>query len=185
MKKIVMVSGSSRNGNTLGITNIYADEFRKSKCEVSVIDLSKEKIDCCDGCLSCDETQVCTKQDSMENNIALIRHADLLVIGTPARWSLLSGVLKCFIDRLNPYASVEGYNGINAFIFAVGQSEVSSSESIDKAISSVLSFAEDAGLNVKATQKFCELLGEKDYIEHIDDIRLKCEKDVEAVLKEV
>lgn len=57
MKKVVIVSGSKRKGNTLGIANIYVSEFKNKGYTAKLIDLSSQELDYCDGCLSCDETQ--------------------------------------------------------------------------------------------------------------------------------
>ena len=185
MKKVVLVSGSSRKGNTHNITKIYADNFSNSGCSVNIIDLSCETIAFCDGCLSCDETQECKNDSTMKNHIASIMESDLVVFGTPARWALLSGELKTFIDRLNPYASCEGYAGKRVFVFASGQSEEGSSESIDSAIHSVLSFTNDAGMILSGTRKFCELLEEEDYNNHLESILNLCCEDVKICLKDL
>lgn len=185
MKKIIMVSGSQRKGNTLGITGIYSEAFTKSGCDVKVIDLSKEVISFCDGCLSCDDTQVCKNNDAMNDYITEILNSDLLVLGTPSRWALLSGELKCFIDRLNPYASCEGYAEKKVFVFALGQSEEENSESIDNAIKSILAFTNDAGMTLVGTRKFCHLLEEEDYKKDMTSLSLLCNEDVKYILKEL
>ena len=183
MKRVVLISGSCRKGNTSGITKIYAESFLNSGWKVKVIDLNCEFISFCDGCLSCDETQTCKKDDAMKDHIKAILESDLLVLGTPARWGLLSGELKTFIDRLNPYAACEGYSEKNAFIFALGQSDEDCSESIDSAINSVLSFINDAGMALVGKRKFYSLLEEEDYIEKVESIKKFCYQDVECITK--
>ena len=181
MKNVVIISGSKRKGNTLGIANIYSEELKSRGYETNVIALSEKEYTFCDGCLACDETQECVIKDGFEKVIDDIRKSDLIIIGTPARWRLLSGELKAFIDRLNPYAAVEGYSGLKVFVFAVGQSDAESIESIQSAANSVCTFAFDAGMEVVGTQVFCNMLTEDAYIEVKDEIRGICCANVKAL----
>jgi len=183
MKKVVIVSGSKRKGNTLGIANIYVSEFQNRGYTTKLIDLSSEDLDYCDGCLSCDETQVCKINDNFAATIGELRTADILILGTPARWRLLSGELKSFIDRLNPYAAVEGYADINVFVYAVGQSGEEEGTSILNAIDSVCAFAEDAGMNVLGTQAFYGLYGFEDYKDNKEKISEICADNVEMLCR--
>jgi len=183
MKKVVIISGSKRKGNTLGIANIYVSEFKNKGYTAKLIDLSSQELDYCDGCLSCDETQVCKINDNFVEIINELRSADILILGTPARWRLLSGELKSFIDRLNPYAAVEGYADINVFVYAVGQSSEEEGASILNAIDSVCAFAEDAGMNILGTQAFYELYGAEDYKDNKVKIVETCKDNVEMLYK--
>lgn len=185
MKSVVIISGSGRNGNTLGIAKVYAGEFEKNNFFAKIIDLSSLKISFCDGCLSCDETQKCKINDGFGAIIEEIRSSNLVVFGTPARWRLLSGELKCFIDRLNPYAAVEGYSGIRAFVYALGQSSMEDGTSIINAIDSVCSFATDAGMDVLGKQAFYELYDVDDYLKNIDVIKEICQSNVKALCEEI
>jgi len=185
MKKIVIVSGSKRTGNTLGIAKIYAEEFQKKGCTANLIDLSSINITYCDGCLRCDETQQCIFKDDFDKVIEDIRTADLVIMGTPARWSLLSGELKSFIDRLNPYAAVEGYTGINIFIYGLGQSSEEGGSSIISAINSVSTFANDAGMKILGTQAFYNLYAAEDYLKEKDAITQVCVKNVSALCEAI
>ena len=184
MKSIVLVSGSMRVGNTLGIAKIYSEEFEKQGYSTKIIALSDKQYSFCDGCLACDETQECIIKDGFDDIITTLREADLIVFGTPTRWRLLSGELKTFLDRLNPYAAVEGYAGLKTFVYAVGQSDEDMIESINSAAESVCTFAMDAGMEVVGTQTFCNLLTEDAFREVESDIRETCCKNVQA-LREV
>lgn len=183
MKNIVIVSGSMREGNTLGIAKVYSEEFIKLGYTTKIIALSDKQYAFCNGCLACDETQECVIKDGFNDVINTIRNADLIVFGTPARWRLLSGELKTFLDRLNPFAAVEGYVGLNTFVYAVGQSDIESIESINTAAKSVCTFAMDAGMEVLGTQAFCSMLTETDYLEVKDEIRDICREDAQMLAK--
>lgn len=182
MKNVVIVSGSKRKGNTLGIANVYADELSKRGCHVHLIDLSSLKLEYCDGCLECDESQVCKYADEFGSIIESVRMADIIILGTPTRWRLLSGELKTFIDRLNPYAAVEGYTGGNAFIYAVGQSSKEEGISVYRAIESVCAFIEDSGMNKIGSQGFFDLYGATDYLNQLNDIKNICKENVDLIL---
>lgn len=181
MKNVVIISGSKRVGNTLGIAKIYSEEFKLLGYETKIIALSENEYAFCDGCLACDETQECVIKDGFEKVIDDIRNSDLVVFGTPARWRLLSGELKAFIDRLNPYAAVEGYAGLKTFVYAVGQSDIESIESIQSAANSICTFASDAGMEIVGTQVFCNMLTEDAYIEVKDEIRETCRANVKVL----
>lgn len=181
MKKIVIVSGSMRVGNTLGIAKFYEEEFQKLGYSTHIIALSDKQYTFCNGCLACDETQECVIRDGFELVIDELREANLIVFGTPTRWRLLSGELKTFLDRLNPYAAVEGYAGLKTFVYAVGQSDNDAIDSIKTAANSVCSFALDAGMEVLGTQVFCNLLSENDFVDVEKDIRDICHKNVKSL----
>lgn len=185
MKSVVIISGSGRNGNTLGIAKVYADEFEKNNFSAKIVDLSSLKISFCDGCLSCDETQKCKIIDGFDAIIEEIRSSNLVVFGTPTRWRLLSGELKCFIDRMNPYAAVEGYVGLRAFVYALGQSSMEDGVSIVNAIDSVCSFANDAGMDILGTQAFYELYDKDDYLKNIELIKEVCRNNVKSLCEEI
>ena len=181
MKTIVIISGSKRAGNTLGIANIYSEEFKSLGYKTNIIALSEKDYTFCDGCLACDETQECVIKDGFNEVIEAIRSSDLVVFGTPARWRLLSGELKTFLDRLNPYAAVEGYAGLKTFVYAVGQSDIESIESIQSAADSVCTFAFDAGMDVIGKQVFCDLLTDDAYIGVKNEILETCRANVKAL----
>lgn len=178
MKKVVIVSGSMRKGNTLGIARFYEKAFSANGYSTNVIALSDKQYTFCNGCLACDETQECIIKDGFDQVIKELKSADLIVFGTPARWRLLSGELKTFLDRLNPYAAVEGYAGLKAFVYAVGQSDAETIDSIQSAADSVCTFATDAGMEVIGTQVFCNMLMENDYLETASDIQGMCLQNV-------
>lgn len=178
MRRVVIISGSKRVGNTKGIADIYTNAFLNAGFEVDLVALSEHSFAYCDGCLICDETNECVIKDGFETIIDSLRRSNLIIFGTPTRWRLMSGELKTFLDRLNPYAAIEGYAGLKAFVYAVGQSDESSVESINAAIESVCTFAEDAGIEILGKQPFCNLYAENDYVEFEEDIVDICKDNV-------
>jgi len=148
MKKFVCISGSTRKGNTEKLIKAAAEELKKDSLEVIEIYLSNFSPEPCDGCLVCDETGKCHIEDGMNEINEHLASADGLIIGTPARWALLSGSLKTFIDRTNPLAATERLAEKKVAVIAVGQCEEEEAESIKKAAESVLNFCNDAGMDL-------------------------------------
>jgi len=144
---IIGLVGSSRRGNTFTMTNAACDVLR-GKCCLQLIHLHEKTIQPCDGCLSCDKTGLCHIKDGMADILPSIADADAFIFATPARWGLLSGELKVFFDRLNPFAAQEGLKGKKALIFVAGQSSQKHGTSLKLARDSVFNFCESAGIDV-------------------------------------
>jgi len=128
----------------------------------------------CDGCLSCDKTSICHIDDSMPAVIGSILAADGLIIGTPARWGLLSGELKVLMDRLNPLAVSQKLKGKRAVVFAVGQSTSDQDNSVQLACDSVLGFCNNAGIDVVSTVLSFGCLEPTDLIETCPEVLDEC-----------
>lgn len=71
--------------------------------ETELLLLRKLNIGICGGCGKCSETHTCHKEDDMQEIYGKLFSADAVVLGTPCYFSNMSGSLKNFIDRLNPY----------------------------------------------------------------------------------
>lgn len=147
--KVVAIVGSNRRGNTYSM--VEAACYALEDFDVELIHLHNLITDTCDGCLSCDKTGECHIKDRMQDIMGSVKNADGFIFGTPARWSLLSGELKVFFDRLNPLAVPELLSGKKAIIFAVGQCEGEEAESIKLAARSVKYFCNNAGIEVVDT----------------------------------
>lgn len=144
--KIMAIVGSSRRGNTYSM--VEAATHALSNPDIEFIHLKDFSINFCDGCLTCDESGKCHINDEMSDLLERIKEADGFIFGTPSRWSLLSGELKVFLDRLNPLAVPELLKGKKAIIFATGQSKNEDIESIELAANSIKSFCENAEIEV-------------------------------------
>ncbi|MFC1947338.1 flavodoxin family protein [Chloroflexota bacterium] len=170
--KIVAIVGSNRRGNTYSMVEAACHALEEFNVEL--VHLQRLSISPCDGCLSCDETGECHIEDDMQNVIKSMRDAEGFVIGTPARWSLLSGELKVLIDRLNPLAVPELLQGKKAIIFTVGQCEGDEAESIKLAAESVKYFCDNAGIEVVDTLIAEGCIEPTDVITKSPDILKKC-----------
>lgn len=146
MKKLIILVGSAQAGNSLFAANFIAQNTNHSLTITrEIVHLSKYKINYCDGCLECDSTGVCHYNDDMAQLLEKIKSSDGVVFISPTRWSLLSGDLKVFMDRLNPLAGKDLFANKKAFLVAVGQTNTSESTSILRALESLKYFSDDAG----------------------------------------
>ncbi len=139
-----MVIGSMRNGNSA----FMAEAIQKTIPEITTFTLGNG-INYCTGCLECDELHECVIHDRMDDILSSIISSDALIIITPVRYSLMSGDVKVFIDRLNPTAVSESIVGKDLFIIAIGQTDESEG-TIQEAIDSLKMFSDNAGLNFVA-----------------------------------
>lgn len=146
MKKLIIV-GSARKGNSLFLANTIAALDKKGDSEI--VRLSNYRINYCTGCLECDETHKCIINDDMDILLAKVIEADVIIMISPTRYSLLSGDCKVFIDRLNPTAVSGDIEGKKFIAITVGQSEMEPLKcSIDIALQSFVDFAENANLEI-------------------------------------
>lgn len=178
--RVVALIGSARDGNTKAMVT-EACAALKNHATVDIFHLGRAGQPAfCDGCLSCDESGACHLADSMSAWTQKVAEADALIIGSPARWSLLSGELKTFFDRLNPLAVPEGMKGKKAIIFAVGQSSEDHGESVTMAKDSIAHFCDNAGIDVIDSVVAYDCLNEGDiqtkHPEKLDACRHAAEK---------
>lgn len=172
MRKFVCISGSPRKGNSEKLIRVAVEELRKNAdAKVIEVYLSEFTPEPCDGCLVCDETGECHIEDGMNKINEHLASADGLLIGTPARWALLSGSLKTFIDRTNPLAASERLAEKKVAVLAVGQCEGESAESIKKAVESVLNFCNDAGMELVDTMIVEGVLNPTDIDQRADEFK--------------
>lgn len=159
---ILAISGSSRKGNTEYLIKTIVQKMQKNNIDINDVYLSDIRMNFCCGCLECDETGNCIIDDEMTNIVSKVRDADALILATPARWGLLSGELKTFLDRLNPMAVRDELKGKKVLIFAIGQSEQNEIESINNAANSLVTFCENACMEILETILICECYSSDD-----------------------
>lgn len=146
---IVGVVGSHReSGNTEIMVKLCLEEAQKAGAATEVILLRELKLQLCDGCLECDDTGECHIDDGMNKINKKLAAADGIIFGTPARWRLLSGDLKVFLDRTNPLAVPKKLSGKKTGIIAVGQTSESEADSIRDAANTVKLYCEDNEMDV-------------------------------------
>lgn len=99
-KNVLIISASPRKG---GNSDTLCEQFRKgaeqSGNRVEKIRLAELKIDYCSACYACKKIGHCVKQDDMEQVIAKMREADVIVLATPVYFYTMCAQLKTMIDR--------------------------------------------------------------------------------------
>ncbi|MCL2355070.1 MAG: flavodoxin family protein [Oscillospiraceae bacterium] len=183
--KIIAIAGSLRDGNSVRMVE-FARESIKEVAEVEILHLKNIQYSFCNGCLECDDLGKCVLSDDMDKIIPRIAECDGLILCTPARWGLLSGELKTFLDRLNPLATQETLSGKKAIVFSVGQSEKNSddAESIELACESLKTFCENSDIDVVDSVCVYECLLNNDVM-NFEDAVIECQKAAKLLVEEL
>lgn len=171
MNTLIVTSGRKK-----GSCSFIAEKLLMQIKNAEIIELSNFNISFCDGCLTCDESGRCHYGDDMLNILEKVKQAQNLIFITPVRWNLLSGNLKVFLDRLNPFAVPELLSGKRAAIIAVGQTSVEKSYSIASAIESVANFCESANIQIIYRYGIGDCLTRNDTIAHQSEIEENIKK---------
>jgi multimeric flavodoxin WrbA len=101
---VLGISGSPRKGNTEWMVERLLDLLAESGHNTEIILLRKLNIRNCNGCLACDvggknRKGVCKIRDDMQDIYPKLLEADIIILGTPVYFDMLSGMLKNFMDR--------------------------------------------------------------------------------------
>ena len=99
-KKVLILSGSPRKG---GNSDYLCDKFLQGAQEaghdVEKIFISGKKIGYCRACYACRDTHKCFQKDDMEEILAKIVEADVLVLASPVYFYSVDAQIKAVIDR--------------------------------------------------------------------------------------
>lgn len=102
--KIVAIIGSPRKG---GNTDVLVREAGKKAealgAEVKYIELRKLKIRDCIACEKCAKTMQCVLKDDMQDLYPKLEEAQGIILGSPTYFYSVTGIMKCFLDRLYAY----------------------------------------------------------------------------------
>lgn len=100
---ILVLNGSPRiQGNTKKMVNAFREGAESVGHHVDVVDVCQKNIK---GCVACEYCHTkgqgtCIQKDDMQEVVAFLNEADMLVLASPIYYHGLSGQLKCVIDRL-------------------------------------------------------------------------------------
>jgi multimeric flavodoxin WrbA len=112
--KIIGICGSPRKGNSEWMLNKLQETAAKSGADTELLLLRKMDIRTCRGCLTCEEGDsarkgACAIKDDMAEVYPKMLTADVIALATPVYFSMLSGLLKNFLDRTCPiWPGLEG-----------------------------------------------------------------------------
>jgi multimeric flavodoxin WrbA len=105
--KIIGICGSPRKGNSEWMLNKLLETAARSGADTELLLLRKMDIRTCRGCLACEDggsarKGICAIKDDMMEVYPKLLAADVIVLATPVYFSMLSGLLKNFLDRTCP-----------------------------------------------------------------------------------
>jgi multimeric flavodoxin WrbA len=128
MSKYLLISGSSRKGNTDYVLNkIFKSLESKDK---EIIYLRDKNISHCRGCLSCDKMNKCVIRDDMEEIMEKLKEAEIIVLGTPNYFDNVSGIFKDFVDRTNPFYETDFLKEKKVYAVVAGGGKLENSERV-------------------------------------------------------
>lgn len=178
---MVIIVGSRREGNSLNLANKIKEELDKDRVITTIIVPGNQKIHVCTGCMDCDKDGECDFTDDMKQNIEAIKNDDIIMFITPTRWNLLSGDIKVFMDRLNPLYSRKGLKGKKLIAVSIGSKD-KSLYSTEASLTSLISFAESAGMDVILDKQFFNCLKSDDILKQECELN-KFIQDVKTKIK--
>lgn len=138
--KVIAICGSPRKGNTEAMLKRLLDGAKSRGAIIELILLRDKKIELCDGCDTCWGTnRGCHIMDDMQPLYGKLFAADAIVFGSPNYFSNYSGLMKLFVDRLNPYCSPSRFKGKRAAIVCVGGQRLQHVKRCERALRFVVS----------------------------------------------
>lgn len=168
---MLIIVGSRREGNCYNLAKKLKEKFNTERINCEIITPGNQKIHICTGCMDCDKNGVCDFKDDMKGNIAQIKNEEIIMFITPTRWNLLSGDLKIFMDRLNPLYSRQELKGKKMIAVSIG-AKPKELYSTEASTTSLISFAESAGMDVILKRDFNDCLNSTDILNKEDEINI-------------
>ena len=102
-KKVLILSASPRKkGNSDILCHEFMREAQEAGHEAEMVSLYDQDIGFCRACYACFETGRCVLKDDMEEILAKMQAADVIVVATPTYFLTMNGMLKNAIDRFLP-----------------------------------------------------------------------------------
>ncbi len=111
MKIVGIFSSPSSNGNTATLVRKLIAELENLGAEVELIDLAKENLQFCKGCMNCLHKEGCVLPDSVNEIRRKMVEADGLIMGSPSYGIAPNAIMKNFLDRIgmfNAYTALLG-----------------------------------------------------------------------------
>ena len=125
--KILAICGSPRKGNTEFVLKTLLNDIKSEK---ELVLLRNKKISPCSGCMLGARKKRCVIEDDMKELNQKLESCDVLIIGTPNYFDNVSGILKNFIDRTNPFHETDALRGKKVITIVVGGGKIKNSKRI-------------------------------------------------------
>ncbi|MFH1785236.1 MAG: flavodoxin family protein [Candidatus Micrarchaeota archaeon] len=118
--KIIAISGSPRSGNCERLVKEALEAAQLEGAEVELVLLRKLRITRCCGDDQCYHTERCKINDEISELMKRISECDGMILGSPSYFNNVTGLMKEFMDRTNPYAKYQRWSNKKAAIIVVG-----------------------------------------------------------------
>jgi multimeric flavodoxin WrbA len=118
--RVIGICGSPRDGNSRLMAEEALRGCREGGCETELVLLGGIRYGGCCGRDACFYEGKCHVRDGLTPILADIESADALILASPSYFSNVTGLMKDFIDRTNPYCRGKRLGGKSAVVLAVG-----------------------------------------------------------------
>lgn len=128
MKKILLISGSARNGNCKAILENIQKNFWL-EYSTDLVYIRDYNIKECYGCNKCaEDNHLCASDDRMDELLDKLNDADIVVLATPNYFYNVSGLTKLFLDRTYPFYSTKALKGKKFVYVYVGDGDTATTK---------------------------------------------------------
>lgn len=118
---IIAICGSPRKGNTEFVLRRFLIKAEELGHKTDLVLLREKKIGHCNSCFSCNDEGVCNLRDDMGSIIERMMADDLIIFGSPNYFNNVTGLMKDFMDRLQPLRVDDKLSGKKAVAIMVGE----------------------------------------------------------------
>jgi len=154
--KILAISGSPRKKNTY---NMIKTVLGSAKGEREIISLNERNISSCNDCRNCHGAGKCILSDDMSKLCVKLENADIIVLGSPAYFDNVSGMMKTFMDRCLPFYFSRKLEGKKAILLTSGNFEDQLETDKNGKCKWHKEEKESVGRCLKSMESFCRILG--------------------------
>lgn len=106
MKKVLVISSSLRpESNSEKLAIAFTQGARDAGNDVEFVSLKGKRVAACFGCFACLSSGKCVVRDDATQLCAKLKECDAVCFATPVYYYGMSGLLKLFLDRMNPLFS--------------------------------------------------------------------------------
>jgi len=119
-RKIIAISGSHRDSNTDSALRQVIEGCKKEGAQVRLVFLREVKFQQCCGWSDCYYKNYCIVKDALSPLFNDMDKADAFILATPVYFDNVSGFMKNFMDRSNPYCKPPRYKRKKVALVCVG-----------------------------------------------------------------
>lgn len=145
---IIAISGAHRNSNTEKLLSEILRPCIEKGTSVKIVRIRDARISPCCGWSDCYHENYCIVKDNMQSIYEEAEKAKAWVLASPTYFDNVSGYMKIFMDRMNPYCRPPKYKGKKVVLATVGGASL---RSIRKCLIAMKSFSKHMGLSVIGT----------------------------------